>query len=304
MDWLLEGDVAIRWQVQRDLLGADAKIWKAERDKVASEGWGAKYLALQEKDGKWGGGNYSPKYISTHYTLMTLRRIGLPPKHAQALKGCEQLITSHMLYNLGEGYPVVEGKEPDICVLGMKLSMFAYFGYEDKRVHRIARYLIANTMEDKGWNCRHWRGATHSSFHSTLSVMEGLLEYERAYPESELPLRNAQAAGREFLLEHRLYKSHRTGEIVKEAMTRFPFPPQWHYDFLKALDCFQNAKAAKDDRAQDGIDLLLSKQKDEGHWPNYRGPSKHHFQMETPSKPSRWNTLRALRVLKWWGDGV
>jgi hypothetical protein len=300
LSWLMDGDPAIRWQVQRDLLAQDASVWEAERAKVATQGWGARYLALQEKDGKWGGGNYSPKYISTHYTLLTLRRIGLPPKHPQAFKACEQLITSHMLFSLGNGFPEVKGKQPDICVLGMKLSMFAYFRFEDERVHTIASYLLDNIMDDQGWNCRHWYGATHSSFHSTLSVMEGLLEYQRAYPNSDLPLSRSQAAGREFLLQHRLYKSHRTGEIVKEAMTRFPFPPQWHYDFLKALDYFQNAGAEKDERLQDAIELLLSRQKPEGHWPNYRTPSKHHFSMETPSKPSRWNTLRALRVLKWW----
>ena len=305
IDWLLEGDPAIRYQTRRDLLDSDAGSAAAEQARIAEEGWGARLLGLRAPDGRWGGGNYSPKFISTHYTLLGLMRLGLAPGHPQALRACEQLINNEgMLFNLGEGFPTWPRIQPDICVLGMTLAMLAYFGLAEPRVHRLAAYIVEKQMADKGWNCRHWRGDTHSSFHSTCSVMEGLLEYQKAYPDSELPLAEAQAGGREFLLVHHLYKSHRSGEVVNEAMTRFPFPPQWQYDFLKALDYFQAAGAPRDERASDAIDLLLSRRDAEGRWAQYRGPAgKYHFQIEPVGKAGRGNTLRALRVLKWWNAG-
>lgn len=304
IDWLMEGDPAIRWQVQRDLLGEPPKVFEAEQARVAEEGWGARLLAEQDPEGSWAGGIYTPKFTSTHYTLLALRRLGLPPGHPAALKACRHLFESPPLVNIGEGFPTSDKHQADICVVGMTLNIMAWFGVDDERVHMMARHLIGNRMADEGWNCRHWRGATHSSFHSTCSVLEGLLTYQRAYPKSDLPLEGAQAAGREFFLIHRLYKSHRTGEVVKEQMTRFPYLPQWNYDFLKGLDYFQDAGAPTDERASDAIELLLSRRDGEGRWPQYRSQSgKFFFILESPSKPSRGNTLRALRVLKWWQDG-
>ncbi|MEX1071651.1 MAG: hypothetical protein WEC37_03405 [Anaerolineales bacterium] len=301
INWLMEGDPSVRWQVQRDLLGEKPAVYKKERAKVAKEGWGARFLTLQEKAGTWGKGIYSPKFISTHYTLLALRRIGLPPGNPGALKACALLINSETLRNLGKGFQEIPGRPADMCIVGMQLSMLAYFQFKDKRIHRIAEYALEHQMADGGWNCRDWRGDSHASFHTTCSVLEGLLDYQQAHPKSKLPLNKAQAGGREFLLQHRLYKSHRTGDVVNEAMTRFPFPPQWHYDFLKALDFFRASKAPRDPRAKDAIQLLLSRRDAAGRWPQYRGPSgKYFFQIESAGKPSRWNTLRALRVLKWW----
>ena len=301
IDWLLEGDPAIRWQVHRDLLDAKPAVYTKERARVAAEGWGKRLLELQDKEGTWGGGIYGPKFTSTHYTLLTLRRIGLPPKHPQALAACGVLLESNLLPNLGEGFPRKSGAHADLCIVGMVLSMMAYFQHGDARVHRMAEFLMETQMADGGWNCRSWRGDTHASFHTTCSALEGLLEYQQVHPRSALPVAEAQARGQEFLLRHRLYKSHRTGEVVKESMTHAPFPPQWQYDFLKALDYFQAAGAARDERAADAIDLLLSRRDTAGRWRQARGPSgKYFFQMEPAGKPSRWNTLRALRVLEWW----
>ena len=301
IDWLMEGDPAVRWQVKRDLLDAKPAAYAAERANVAEQGWGKQLLGRQSKDGTWAGGIYSPKFTSTHYTLLTLRRIGVAPKHPQALKACAVVLDSDLLPNLGPGFRERRGAHADLCIVGMVLSMVAHFQHDDPRVHRIAESLVEAQMEDGGWNCRSWRGDTHASFHTTCSVLEGLLEYQQVEATSTLPLAKAQAAGREFLLRHRLYKSHRTGEVVNERMTRFPFPPQWQYDFLKALDYFQAAGAPHDERAADAIELLLSRQDSEGRWPQYRGPAgAYFFQMEPVGKPSRWNTLRALRVLKWW----
>ena len=291
----------MRWQVQRDLLDVKPAAYALERARVAEDGWGKRLLDRQDEGGTWAGAIYGPKYTSTHYTLLTLRRIGLPAKHPQALKACAVLLDSDLLPNVGPGFAERRGAHADLCIVGMVLSMVAYFQHDDARVHRIAEYLVQEQMEDGGWNCRAWRGDRHASFHTTGSALEGLLEYERVNPKSRLPLAAAQAAGREFLLRHHLYKSHRTGEVVNESMTRLPFPPQWQHDSLRALDYFQAAGAARDERASDAIELLLGQQDAEGRWPQSRVPSgKYFFQMEPVGKPSRWNTLRALRVLKWW----
>ena len=301
IEWLMAGDASVRWQVQRDLLDAKPAVYARERARVAEDGWGRCFLDLQSEDGTWAGGIYGPKFTSTHYTLLALRRIGLPPKQVQALKACAALIESDLLPNVGPGFRQRAGAHADLCIVGMILSMLAYFQYDDARVHRIAEFLIEEQMEDGGWNCRAWRGDRHASFHTTCSVLEGLLEYERVTAKSTLRVAEAQAGGREFLLKHHIYKSHRTGAVVKESMTRFPFPPQWQYDFLKALDYLQASGSARDERAADAIELLLSRRDAEGRWPQHRGPSgAYFFQMEAVGKPSRWNTLRALRVLKWW----
>lgn len=304
LDWLLEGDPAIRWQVHRDLIESDEDIVLAEQARVAEEGWGARLLALQDPQGTWAGGLYSPKWTSTTYTLLSLRRIGLPPKHPQALKGCQLLLEKGFLEQYGG---INYGKSlthPETCITGMVLSVLAYFQYEDERIERVAQHLIEQQLGDAGWNCRSYRGDTHSSFHTTASVLEGLLEYQKLHPGSRLPLTEAQAAGREFLLQHRLYKSHRTGNVVDPRMARLPFPPRWYYDVLKGLDYFHASKAPHDPRAQDAIDLLRSKRKKDGRWLLNSGPSGAiFFQFEKAGQPSRWNTLRALRVLKWWGSG-
>lgn len=303
--WLLEGDPAVRWQTQRDLLAEPPKVYEEERARTTSDGWVARYLALQDPGGTWGGGLYSPKWISTTYTLLTLRYLGLPAEHPQALKGCELLLEKGF-------FPPDEGinlsstaKQSETCITGMVLSLLAYFRYPDERVHRVAGHLLDQQMKDDGWNCRSHRGDTHSSFHTTILTLEGLREYELAYPENAAPFRDAQARGREFLLLHKLYRSHRTGEIVNDRMTRFPFPPRWYYDVLRALDYFQAVDAERDERLDDGVELLLSRRRKDGCWPQYRGQSGlRHFEMEKAGQAGRMNTLRALRVLKWWsGDG-
>lgn len=313
INWLLEGDPAVRWQVQRDLLDEPTNVYEAQQARVAEEGWGADYLARQDEDGLWGGGLYGPKWISTHYTLMNLRRLGLSPDNPQAIKGARILLDNGFLPDHGIRYvsnkhigepPEQWRKHAETCISGMCLSMFAYFDLEDERVHLLAAHMVGQQMEDQGWNCRSYRGDTHSSFHTSTMALEGLHEYHAKFPQAELPVAASLEAGREFLLQHRLYKSHRTGEIVNDAMTRFPFPSGWQHDVLKALDHFQAAGAARDQRARDAIELLLKKRNKEGSWNQYRGPSgRYFFEIEQAGKPGRMNTLRALRVLKWWFGG-
>jgi hypothetical protein len=176
----------------------------------------------------------------------------------------------------------------------MVLALASWFQHEDPRVDLLADHVIGQQMADGGWNCRATAGST------TISALEALLEYERYRPDCARATREAQARGREFLLIHRLFKSHRTGAVVKAAMTRLAFPPQWHFDILRGLDYFLASGAAKDERLSDALELIEKKRTTEGTWlleNVYSG--KTHFTMETKGRASRWNTLRALRVLKW-----
>lgn len=317
INWLMKGDPAIRWQVQRDLLDEEPAVFEKERAKVATQGWGKRYLSFQDKDGIWGNGLYSPKWKSTFYTLWTLRFIGLAPRHPQALKACRILMEEgfrpdHGIDYSGEGAwrkRVKAGKPPkprgrgETCETGMALAMFCYFQFEDERIDLIAEHLLEHQMRDHGWNCQHpHHGPTHASFNTTLLVLEGFREYQKYRPRNKLPISKAMENGREFLLQHQLYRSHRTGNVVSSSFTRSPAQPTWRYNFLSALDHFQAAHAPKDKRLQDPIDLLLRRREDSGRWPEYSvgTAASVWFQMEAASQPGRWNTLRALRVLKWW----
>ena len=304
LNWLLEGDPAIRWQVQRDLLDELPQVYKAERQRVSSQGWGRRLLALQDPDGRWGGGLYSPKWVSTTYTLLALRMLGLPSGNPQALAGCRLLLEGGFFRDGGINFSP-NWKHSETCITGMVLSILAHFQYPDERLKIIAEHLLGQQMADGGWNCRSYQGDTHSSFNTTLLVLEGLHAYEGKAPGEAAPLQAAQGRGREFLLQHKLYRSHHTGEVVSPSMTRFPFPPRWQYDVLRALDYFQSVQAEQDGRLGDAIELLLSKRKADGRWSAYRGPSGLvFFKMESAGEPGRANTLRALRVLRWWETGL
>jgi len=307
--WLLEGDPAIRWQALRDLAGASERKVEQERRKVSRVGWGARLLARQDPEGTWAGGKsadgglYSPKWTSTTYTMLLLRDFGLPPGSRQARKACKLLLDRGLQPDGGINYGIWAkwiGRS-ETCVTGMVLSILSYFEYEDARLHTIAAHLLEQQMPDGGWNCRRSYGATHASLHTTISVLEGLWHYERHRGRKLRAVRKAQQGGREFLLAHRLFRSHRTGVIIKPVFTRFSFPPRWHYDILRALDYFQAVHAPCDPRLADAIDVVRRSRRADGRWPlqnRYRG--KTYFELERVGAPSRWNTLRALRVLKWW----
>jgi hypothetical protein len=308
--WLLEGDPAIRWQVLRDLLGADPDDVAVERARVAETGWGARLLALQEPSGMWGGGLYGPKWISTTYTLLQLRDLGFPPGNAQALRGCELLVEHGHLPDGGINFST-QARHSETCITGMVLSICAYFELPDERLAVVAEHLLRQQMPDGGWNCRSYKGDTHSSFHTTISVLEGLEHFRRRVEAMgggdalAGEIAAAQERGHEFLLVHRLYRSHRTGEVFDPKMLRFPYPSRWRYDVLRALDYFAWSgplfPAGQDERLSDGIELLKKKRLPDGRWPIARGMSgKVHFNMEPAGKPSRWNTLRSLRALRWW----
>jgi len=294
------------------LVGAADATVERERRKIARDGWGARLLARQDPEGTWAGGLssdgglYSPKWTSTTYTMLLLRDFGLAASTRQVRNACRLLLDRGLQRDGGINYGVWAKwtRRSETCVTGMVLSILSYFEHEDARLDTIASHLLDQQMPDGGWNCRRPDGATHASVHTTISVLEGLRHYELHRPRDVREVRAAQRRGREFLLVHRLFRSHRTGEVIKPAFTRFSFPPRWHYDILRALDYFQAVNAPRDSRLAEAIDIVRSRQGKDGRWSlqhSYKG--KTYFELEHRGAPSRWNTLRALKVLRWWGRG-
>ncbi len=278
-----------------DLTDEPEAVVADERARVATEGWGAELLSHQDPEGTWAGGLYSPKWISTTYTLLLLRRMGLAPDNPQAGEGVRRLVAAARLIEGGVAFRPTS-KEGDACVAAMLVMLGSYFGHRDE-VDRLVDWLLEEQQPDGGWNCERTWGSNHGSFHTTITVLEATDEY------GESSVRYLADAGREFLLDHRFYRSHRTGEVSKPEFTRFSFPPRWHYDVLRGLDHFQSRDAPREERASDAVELVRRKRRSDGRWPlqnHHRGAEW--FRMEQPGKPSRWNTLRGLRVLRWW-DG-
>jgi len=302
MSWLLDGDPAIRWQVMRDLTGGSTEEIAAERSRIAEAGWGSRLLSMQDPDGKWGGGIYSPKWISTTYTLLLLRHLGIEPSNAAAQRGIAALFQRAEWFDGGVSY-FVSLREGETCVTGMTLGLASYFGGFGNHVESMAHWLLDQQLEDGGWNCETRHGSVRASFNTTILVLEGLLAFERTRPAGLVQsVRDARRRGEDYLLDRHLMRSLTTGEIIRSSWTRFSFPPRWHYDVLRGLDYLQSAGVRPEDRAGEAIDLLMSKQTKEGRWKLQNHHSgREHFKMEQTGQPSRWNTMRALRVLRWYG---
>ena len=301
VEWLLQGDPAIRWQVMRDLLVTpDAEV-SSERQRIAHQGWGARLLEVQDDDGRWAQALYSPKWTSTTYTLLLLNWLGLPSRHPAALAGCRQLWENAHFYEGGLNL-AKSIREPETCITGMLVLLASSFGLDDPRVDDAVAWLVDQQLPDGGWNCESIRsGSRHGSFHTSITVLEALLTYQRA--QGDIMVGVPSNTGREFFLEHSLYRSHRTGETVNPAFTRFPFPPQWHFDVLRGLEHFRESGAPRDDRLADAVERVRSARFQDGTWRTYRPyPGRQWFPLEH-SGPSRWTTLRALRVLDWWETG-
>jgi len=231
--------------------------------------------------------------------MLLLRDFGLPPTHPQARRACPLLLDRGIQRTGGINYGW-RGRS-ETCITGMVLSILSYFKHDDERLETLVDYLLREQMPDGGWNCQRDFGATHSSVNTTISVLEGLRLYELNSGRKARAGQRAQHRGREFLLMHRLFRSDRTGEIIKPVFVLFSFPPRWHYDILRALDYFQAVKAPRDERLAEAIGIVRSRQHEDGRWSlenTYRG--KTYFALERLGAPSRWNTLRALRVLQWW----
>jgi hypothetical protein len=304
--WLLDSDPSIRWQVMRDLTDAPADEVRAERARVATAGAGGRLLALQEADGRWGGATWNRGWNSTMHVLLLLRDMGLDPSSDQA-RHAVGIIRERVTW-LGcgpqecHGHGFFEG-EVEPCINGQVAAVGAYFG-ED--VRSIIDRLLTEQLPDGGWNCEAPRRSTRSSFNTTICVLEALLEFERAVagrPE----VTEARLRGQEYLLERRLFRRRSNGEVIERdrkggtMWTRFAFPTWWHYDVLRGLEYLRGAGVAPDERVAEAIDLVASKQ-DDGRWPlETQYPGEMPFENdEAEGRPSRWNTLRALRVLDWY----
>jgi hypothetical protein len=302
MTWLLQGDPSIRWQVLTHLAATPQEEIDAERVTVAVAGWGAQLLAAQSPEGRWTDGLYSPKWTSTTYTLLLLHWLGLPPGNRQAIAGCRQVWDGARFFN--GGLTLTKSiRQPEACITAMLVLLASSFGYHDVRVDPAVRWLCDQQLADGGWNCESVRsGSRHGSFNTSVTALEALLQYQHA--GGGVPVSAAMEAGRTFFLDHQLYRSHRTGEVVNPAFTRFPFPPQWHFDVLRGLEHFRAAGAAPDPRLGDAVQVIRRARRADGTWPVQRAhPGKTWFRME-PAGPSRWATLRALGVLRWWDGGT
>lgn len=298
--WLLEADVSIQYQVQRDLLGVELPPF---RERIATEGWGAQFLRYRAENGHWGRSFYQPKWISTHYTLLDLKHLGFPPGHPHIAESISLILRENKGRDGGIDPSVTIGLS-DVCVNGMFLNYACNFKADEGELQSVVDFVIDQHMPDGGFNCRFNRqGAKHSSLHSTISVLEGILEYaSNGYRYRLLELEEIAAAAREFILTHQLFRSHRTGETIDKRMLMLSYPSRWYYDILRALDYFQAACVPCDPRMAPALEVLKSKQRNDGKWPlQAKHPGQTHFDMETPGGPSRWNTLRALRVLKHFG---
>jgi hypothetical protein len=307
LDWLLESDPAIRWQVLRDLVHAPAEAVAAERARIANEGWGARLLALQGEDGQWAGGACFPgqsfrepgqsqgqPWISTLPTLQLLHDFGVDPS-SDRVRRAVALVRDGCRWEHA-GQPFFSG-EVEPCINGRVVTLGTYFGQD---VDGVVARLLGEQLQDGGWNCEAENGSVRSSFATTINVLEGLLAHERTNLGSAESIA-ARRRGEEYLLERMLFRRKSTGEVVDPAWLQLSFPIRWHYDVLRALDYFRSAGGTPDKRINEAIDLLRSKQQSDGSWLlENTHPGKTYFALDNgDNRPSRWNTLRALRVLKW-----
>ena len=305
LQWLLDSDPSVRWQVMRDLTDAPAEEVAAERARVATEGAGARLLALQGADGSWGGAAWNRGWDSTMHVLMLLRDFGLDPASDEARRAVG-LVRDHVTWQGWEAYegnPFFVG-EVEPCINGQVGAVGAYFGQD---VRGIIERLLTEQLADGGWNCEAENGSTRSSFNTTICVLEALLEYERAVGSSP-EVSAARLRGEDYLLERRLFHRRSTGEVIERdrkgggAWTSFAFPTWWHYDVLRGLEYLRSAGVRPDDRVTEAIDLVESKRDGDGRWAldtQYPGLMPVEID-EGVGRPSRWNTLRALRVLDWY----
>ena len=296
IEWLLEGDPAIRWQVMRDLLDAPAEAWERERRRTVETGWVAELLAHRGSDGEWPRG----RWTASTWTLLLLVACGLPEDHPSARAPLERLLGRFMPHGEEVNGPFLL-ERVDLCHLGFWLGLGAYFLDRDPRLGPLGRAVLGAQLDDGGWNCRvRNRPATrHSSFHTTFNVLEGLRIASERGVIAERSFRQAEARAAEFMLRHRLHRSDRTGEVISERFTHLTYPWHWHYTVLRGLDYFRLTAAIDDERIEDAIELLRARRKPNGRWPlQKRIPGTLLVEMERPGGESRWNTLRALRVLR------
>ena len=315
LDWLLESDPAVRWQVQRDLLDAPEEEWRAERARVATEGWGAELLGHEDADGQWDGGSFFPAgfteeefhetgqpWTASAWALTQLREFGLDPDSGPARRAV-RLIGENSRWDY-DGSPFWQG-EVEECINGRTVADGSYFGVD---MTPLVERLVGEVQPDGGWNCECANGSTRSSFDTTINVLEGLLEFERATGGTPAS-RWALMSGEEFLLERALYRRLSTGRPADPEFLRFSYPARWHYDLLRALDHFRAAAMLHGDRPDprlaEAVEHVRSRRHHDGMWAlDHAWRGRHWLSMDAgEGEPSVWITLKALRVLRWWDAG-
>jgi hypothetical protein len=296
IEWLLASDPAVRWQVMRDLLDAPEEVLRAERARIPSEGWGAQLLATQQADGTWAPPDARRDWPYNLYTLHLLRAFE-PDPSAAPIRAAIERTRDHVTWGAEFGNSPFFAGEVEPCINGMVLSIGSYFGEPDDA---LAARLLEQQQSDGGWNCDA-PASTRGSFHTSIDVLEGLTDYRRA--GGDIDVASALDRGHEFLLERRMFKRRSTGEVIDPTWTHFAFPYRYSYDLLRGLDHLRDAGAAADDRIEDAVTVLEERADDAGRWV-LTNPELEDPQVDIESgngKPSRWNTLRALRVLRWAG---
>jgi hypothetical protein len=295
LPWLLDSDPSIRWQVMRDLGDEPEDVVAEERSKVGEVGSGAQLLARQAPDGTWAGDPSNPEW-SCFLALMRLRDLGLDPSSSAARRAVS-LVRDNVTWHWWDNHPFFVG-EVEPCINGRIVTLGAYFGQD---VNGLVNRLVGEQMEDGGWNCEQENGSTRGSFHTTINVLEGLLEHERATGGSA-DSRSARLRGEEYLLERQMLHRLSTGEIIDPAFAQLSFPTGYHYDILRGLEYMRSARTMPDARMSEAIEIITSKRMADGRWPleNMHPDQLEAEPGETEGQPSRWNTLRALRVLDWY----
>ena len=302
ISWLLDGDVAIQYQTCRDLLGEERTDLQS---RISREGWGLAFLSQRKASGHWGRKFYQPKWTSTHYTLLDLKHLNIS-KDIPPIRESIQMIVSQNKSSDGGINPAVSISTGEVCVSGMFLNYASYFDTPEEDLKSVVDFILGQKMADGGFNCWSNRsGAVHSSMHTTLSVMEGLAEFlNNGYSYRKEEILRALGTAREFLLVHRLFRSDRSGKIIHPEFLKMRFPRRWKYDIFSALDLFQIAGFSWDERMLEAMHQMIGKRTKDGKWKlQAKLPGATHFDMEQAGLPSRWNTLRALRILKQYPPG-
>ncbi|MCB0827053.1 MAG: hypothetical protein KDC26_12785 [Armatimonadetes bacterium] len=296
LDWLMEGDPAIRWQTMRDLLDAPESEYQAERAKTATEGWGSKILDYQDPNGRWRKG----RWTDSPWIVLQLMDIGIPAETA-SLKNAFAFHADRLMPPGEVTLDKILKSRMDLCHLGFWLRIGAYFSPEDERLQQIIEVILELTMPDGAWNCqiRNKPHTHHSSFHTTFNVLEGLKQAHIAGLINNEKFFEAEARAMEFMLDHQMYRSDKTGEVIAERFTHLTYPSAWHYRVIRGLDYIRSTPFITDSRLDDPIRMLESQRGKDGKWiTEKRIPGDQYFNMEAWGKPSRWVTLKALRILR------
>jgi hypothetical protein len=299
LDWLLQQDPSIQYRVHRDFLQSRPDVLNAVQEKIRHEGWGKRLMDCQQPNGEWGEGYYRPKWTSTHYTLLLLKCIGFPQDEPR-IQSSVKWVLDHLIAKDGGIGTMPHEKRSDCCITGMFLNFASYFHAEEEKLKPVIDHLLDQHLPDGGFNCRHPKiKVHHSSFHTTLSVIEGYWEYERqGYRYRIDDIRAQRRSADEFLLQHRLFLSDKDGRIIDPHFLSMHWPTHWHYDVLRALEYFTDSGSPYDLRFGEALSWLKGLE-NQGKWPlSPPYPNKIHFLMERTSKSSAINTARTLRIFE------